>query len=160
MRAATETRDGMGDRSDQRVRLLSFFNSFYSPLLLMLLLSGCLFSTEYNDRRSGMDRDQRGQDNALFAPSLEGRVGGGQRVYVFRCYLFSIHLFSSSHCSCFPIISFFAKINNRRCGTGPDRTDSDGDRNAGRDRGAMGRYVSCNFCSLLYSFLLLALLLF
>ena len=88
-----------------------------------------------------MGRDRRGWDNVLFAPSSGGRGGNG---YVFRYFLFSILLFPSSHCSYFPIISFFAKIINRRAGAGPDRTDAGGDRNAGRDGGGNG-YLLCYF---------------
>lgn len=104
-----------------------------------------------------MGRDRRGWDNVLFAPSSGGRGGNG---YVFRYFLFSILLFPSSHCSYFPIISFFAKIINRRAGAGPDRTDAGGDRNAGRDGGGATGTCYVIFCSLLCSFLLLTLLLF
>ena len=38
-----------------------------------------------------------------------------------------------SHCSYFLTISFFAKINNRRAGVGPDRTNAVGNINVGRD---------------------------
>lgn len=89
-----------------------------------------------------MGRDRRGWDNVLFAPSSGGRGGNG---YVFRYFLFSILLFPSSHCSYFPIISFFAKIINRRAGAGPDRTDAGGDRNAGRDGGGGNGYLLCYF---------------
>ena len=58
-----------------------------------------------------MGRDRRGRDNASFVPSSGGWGGNG---YVFRYFLFSVLLFSSSHCSYFPIISFFAKIINRQ----------------------------------------------
>ena len=66
-------------------------------------------------------------------------------------------LVSSSHCSYFLIIFFSAKINNRRVGTGPDRTNAGDDRNTGQDGESNGTcYVI--FCSLVYSFILLALL--
>ena len=41
---------------------------------------------------------------------------------------------------------FFTKINKRRAGLGPDRTDVIDNRNAGQDGGRGGnRYVSCYF---------------
>ena len=48
-----------------------------SALLLILLLSDCLFSTEHANRRGGMGRKQRGRDYILFVPSLGGRGGNG-----------------------------------------------------------------------------------
>ena len=63
-----------------------------------------------------MGRDRHGRDDASFAPSSGGRGGNG---YVFCYFLFSVLLFSSSHCSCFPILSFFTKIINR----GQSRSD-------------------------------------
>ena len=53
-----------------------YSNCFYSPLLLILVSSGCFFSTEYDDRRGEMGRDQRGRDGVSFVPSSGGRGGG------------------------------------------------------------------------------------
>ena len=63
--------------------------------------------------------------NVLFAPSLGG-----------LCYVVFYFLFSSIHCFCFLIFSFFAKINNMRARTRPDRTNAGGDRNAGQNSGS------------------------
>ena len=65
---------------------------------------------------------------------------------MFCSFLFSSPIFS--HCSNFPIISFFAKNSNRRARAGPDRTDTGGNKNAGETREAKSTcYV---FFSLLY----------
>ena len=54
-------------------------------------------------------------------------------------------LVSSSHCSYFPIISFFAKISNRRAGAGPGRTEAGGERNGSKTGGGKGYVSSCLF---------------
>ena len=122
-----------------------------SALLLVLLLSSCLFlqSTTIGRAWGG---DNAGGTTYCLRPLQE---------VVFCYFLFSIFLFSFSHCSHFPNLSFFAKTNNRQAGAEPDRIKVVGDRNAGRD-GGEGATSMCHvmFCSLLYSCLLLALLLF
>ena len=121
-----------------------------STLLLILLLSDCLFSTEYANRQSAMRREQRGRDYVWFAPSLGGRGATGMYSVIFvHCsplLFFSLFLFS--------VVSFFAKIINRRAEAGPDRTDADGNRNAGQDEGVNG-YAPCYF---LFSTLFVSLL--
>ena len=54
-------------------------------------------------------------------------------------------LVSSSHYSYFPIISFFAKIGNRRAGVGTGRTDADGEQNRIKTGGGKGYVSSCLF---------------
>ena len=73
----------------------------YVLSLLILLLSGCLFSTEYNTKRGGMGRERRGGDYVLSAPSSGGR--GGDNEYVSCHFLFSTLFLSSSHSSSFPL---------------------------------------------------------
>ena len=106
-----------------------------------------------------MGRDRRGQDDVSFALSSRSWGGG----YMFRSFLLSILLFSSSLLLTvlviILIISFFVIINNGQFGVGLDRIDAVANRNTGQGRGGNG-YVSCYFCSLFYSFLLLVLLRF
>ena len=86
-----------------------------SALLLILLLSDCLFSTEHANRRGGMGRKRRGRDYVSFAPS-SGCRGGATGVYsvIFVCYspllFFSLFLFF--------VVSFFAKISTGGLGRG------------------------------------------
>ena len=62
------------------------------------------------------------------------REVGGQQVRA-PLFLFSTLLFSSSYCSYFPVISFFAKISNRLAEAGRNRADAGG----GIDAGETGR---------------------
>ena len=90
-RATTETQDGTGGRSDRRERLLSFLNSFYSPLLLILLLFGCPFlqSTIIGGAGRGMTTTRAGR---RIVRAFLGRSGG--QGFMFRYFLFPILLFS------------------------------------------------------------------
>ena len=109
------------------VLLLIFFSSF----LLLALLPDYLFFREV-----GFDWLQGGHQR------FDWRRGGRQRIVralpgrSVLCLFCS--LFSSTHCACFMIISFFAKINNTRAGMRPDRTNTGGDRNAGQNSGSTG----------------------
>ena len=145
-------RDGTRGRNDRPVRHLSLFNFIYSPLLLILLTSSCFFSTEYDDRRDGIGRDQRGRDDVSFAPSL--RSWGRERVCV-PVFLSSIFLFASSlllTVLTIQLFLFFAMINNRQFGVGPDMTDEVGDRNAHGTRRGGEATGTCHiiFCCLFY----------
>ena len=91
-RAVKETRDGTGGRS-KRVHLLSFLNSFYYPLLLILLLSLCLFSIEYNDRQSEWGVTGAGGTTYCSRPPRE--VGGNRYVFRYFYVLYSPLLFLS-----------------------------------------------------------------
>ena len=98
------------------------------------------FSAEYVNRRGGMGCERRRRDCVSFVLSSGGRGGNG---YVFGhfCSLFSSSLLLAVFIA---VVSFFAKITNRRAGAGSDRTDTGGDRKTGRDEGVKG-YVPCHF---------------
>ena len=139
-RTATETQDGTGGQ--ERPRYALYYFKILSTLFLILLPTDCLFSTEYVNRRGVMGRERRGRDYVSSVPSSGGQRGGSNG-YVFGhfCLLFS----SSFLLAVFNVVvSFFAKITNRWAGAGPDRTDTDGDRNTVRDEG-VNEYVPCHF---------------
>ena len=74
-----------------------------------------------------MGHEQRRRDYVSFVPSSGGRGGDG---YVFGhfCSLFSSSLLLGISIA---LVSFFAKIANRRARAGPDKTDAGCDRNTG-----------------------------
>ena len=133
------------------------FLFFFSPFLLLTLLLDYLIFREVGSvwQHGKQKRFNRGHGGRLqIICALLMRSGGNGMCSDILCFLVS-----SSHCSYFPTISFFAKISNRRAGAGSDRTDADGDRNVSKTGGGKGYVSSCLFY-LLKSFLLLALLLF
>ena len=93
-------------RSDRQVHLLSLLNSFCSPSHFSSWLP---FSTEYNDRPGGVERDQWDWGDVSFVPSLGGRVG--RSCFVIFCSLCSSSLFLAVLIF---RLSFFVRINNRR----------------------------------------------
>ena len=120
---------GGGGQGRPTGTFLSCLNAFYSLLLLILLLSGCLFLQSTTTGRVGQGMTNAGRTTYRLHLPREVR---GARVHVPLFFvLYSPLLFS--YCSYFPIISFFAKINNRRAGVGPDRTNAVGNINVGRD---------------------------
>ena len=115
--------------------LVSFSHCSYFPIIS--------FFAKITNRRDGAG--PASDDEKLFVPSSSDRGATGM------CSDILCFLVSSSHCSYFPIISFFAKITNRRDGAGPDRTDAAGKQNGSKTGGGKGYVPSCLFSQFISS---------
>ena len=101
MRAATETRDGMGGQ-ERPTGASSVIFKFFLLSSSFFSFPDASFSAEYDNKRGRMGRERRGWDYISFTPSSEGWEGNG---YV-PCYsLFSTLFVSFSHSSSFPLFT-------------------------------------------------------